>query len=112
MQSIQALAEAGATVIVGTWPPVLNLFKGAMDAGKLAEDLKTSTGDSWKIEKVRQRLISSGGNIDLDQGLGLCYPIGRGSGPVAWKDLLRVSFSKPGDPNVDHQKESVDNIVY
>lgn len=40
---------------MGTWPPVLGLFKATMDAGKLAEDLKTSTGESWKIEKVRGR---------------------------------------------------------
>ena len=47
-----ALAEAGATIAVGTWPPVLGLFKASLDAGKLAEDLKTSTGESWKLEKV------------------------------------------------------------
>lgn len=81
MPSDQALAEAGATVIVGTWPPVLNLFKGAMDAGKLAEDLKTSTGDSWKIEKVRQLLISSGGNIRLAQGWGVSYRLEGAQGP-------------------------------
>lgn len=55
MTPLQALAEAGATIAVGTWPPVLGLFKATMDAGKLAEDLKTSTGESWKIEKVRGR---------------------------------------------------------
>jgi hypothetical protein len=40
---------------VGTWPPVLNIFKTALNSGKFAEDLKMATGDSWKIEKVRCR---------------------------------------------------------
>ncbi|TFJ83343.1 hypothetical protein NSK_005407 [Nannochloropsis salina CCMP1776] len=46
------LAEAGAKVIVGTWPPVLGIFKATLDSGKLAEDLKTSTGESWEIAKI------------------------------------------------------------
>lgn len=49
---LQALAEAGATICVGTWPPVLGIFKASLDAGKMAEDLKTSTGGAWNIEKV------------------------------------------------------------
>lgn len=48
----KALAEAGATIAVGTWPPVLGIFKATLDAGKLEEDLKTSTGDKWEISKV------------------------------------------------------------
>lgn len=50
--SRKALAEAGATIAVGTWPPVLGIFKATLDAGKLEEDLKTSTGDKWEIAKV------------------------------------------------------------
>lgn len=48
----KALAEAGATIVVGTWPPVLNIFKMALDKGKLEEDSKLSDGRVMKIEKV------------------------------------------------------------
>lgn len=48
----KALAEAGAKIIVGTWPPVLGIFKAQLDGGRLAEDLKTSTGGKWEIEKI------------------------------------------------------------
>lgn len=50
--SLKALAEAGATIAVGTWPPVLGIFKATLDSGKLEEDLKTSAGDKWEIAKV------------------------------------------------------------
>lgn len=50
--SSKALAEAGATIAVGTWPPVLGIFKATLESGKLEEDLKTSAGDKWEIAKV------------------------------------------------------------
>ena len=48
----KALAEAGATIIVGTWPPVLNIFKLSLDKGKLDEDRKLSNGGMMDIAKV------------------------------------------------------------
>lgn len=46
------LASAGAKVIVGTWPPVLGIFKKSLDSGKLDEDMNLSNGAKMKIEKV------------------------------------------------------------
>jgi len=48
----KALAEAGATITVGTWPPVLNIFKSSLEKGKFEEDCALSNGKSMKIEKI------------------------------------------------------------
>ena len=48
----KALAEAGASVCVGTWPPALNIFLNLLERGKLAESLKLSGGGSFAFEKI------------------------------------------------------------
>lgn len=52
MQCYQALAEAGATIAVGTWPPVLGIFKTALETGKFDQDMVLSDGSKFKIEKI------------------------------------------------------------
>lgn len=46
----KALAEAGATVCVGTWPPALNIFKTLLRREKL--DLSMADGGKLEFEKV------------------------------------------------------------
>jgi len=48
----KALAEAGATVTVGTWPPVLNIFKKSLETGRFDEDSKLSDGSIMKITSI------------------------------------------------------------
>merc|ERR1719217_1109941 len=48
----KALAEAGATVTVGTWPPVLGIFEKSLRTGKFDEDMILSDGSKMEIEKV------------------------------------------------------------
>ena len=48
----RALADAGATIIVGTWPPVLKIFENGLKKGSFEEDSKLSDGSSMVIEKV------------------------------------------------------------
>jgi len=48
----KALAEAGATITVGTWPPVLNIFKKSLESGRFAEDMKLSDGSMMEIKGV------------------------------------------------------------
>jgi len=48
----KALAEAGATVCVGTWPPALNIFRTMLDRGKLNESLSLSSGGKLSFEKT------------------------------------------------------------
>ena len=49
----KALAEAGATVTVGTWPPVLGIFEKSLKKGSFDEDMKLEDGSLFKIAKVR-----------------------------------------------------------
>jgi len=48
----KALADAGATIIVGTWPPVLKIFEMGMKKGQFDEDAILSDGSKMVIEKV------------------------------------------------------------
>ena len=48
----KALAEAGATVTVGTWPPVLGIFQKSLDKGSFDEDMKLDDGSKFEIAKV------------------------------------------------------------
>uniref|UniRef100_A0A7S3DPZ1 Enoyl-[acyl-carrier-protein] reductase (NADH) n=1 Tax=Entomoneis paludosa TaxID=265537 RepID=A0A7S3DPZ1_9STRA len=48
----RALADAGATIIVGTWPPVLKIFQMGLRKGQFDEDSVLSDGSSMTIEKV------------------------------------------------------------
>lgn len=48
----KALAEAGATITVGTWPPVLGIFQKSLSTGKFDEDMVLSDGSKMVISKV------------------------------------------------------------
>jgi len=48
----KALAEAGATVTVGTWPPVLAIFEKSLKSGKFDEDMILSNGKKMEIAKI------------------------------------------------------------
>ena len=48
----KALAEAGATVTVGTWPPVLGIFQKSLEKGSFDEDMKLEDGSKFEIAKV------------------------------------------------------------
>ena len=39
----KALAEAGASVCVGTWPPALGIFKTLLERGKMDQSLPLAT---------------------------------------------------------------------
>src|SRR5215471_2619081 len=48
----KALAEAGATVCVGTWPPALNIFKTMLERGKFDDSRKMADGSLLSFERV------------------------------------------------------------
>jgi enoyl-[acyl-carrier protein] reductase I len=48
----KALAEAGASVVVGTWPPALTIFNNLLERGKMDESRKLSSGKLLEFEKV------------------------------------------------------------
>jgi enoyl-[acyl-carrier protein] reductase I len=48
----KALAEAGATVSVATWPPAMTIFKNLLERGKLDEARTLSDGSKLTFEHV------------------------------------------------------------
>lgn len=48
----KALAEAGATVCVGTWPPALNIFLNLLERGKMDDSRRLSDGSLLTFEKI------------------------------------------------------------
>ncbi|BAE81392.1 enoyl-[acyl-carrier-protein] reductase [Chlamydia felis Fe/C-56] len=48
----KVLAEAGATIIVGTWVPIYKIFSQSWDLGKFDESRKLSDGSLLEIKKV------------------------------------------------------------
>ena len=48
----KALAEAGASVCVGTWPPALNIFLNLLERGKMDESRRMSSGELLTFEKI------------------------------------------------------------
>jgi enoyl-[acyl-carrier protein] reductase I len=48
----KALAEAGATVCVGTWPPALGIFQTLLRRGKLDASLPLSDGRKLEFERI------------------------------------------------------------
>src|ERR1700716_1687907 len=48
----KSLADAGANVSVGTWPPALNIFMNLMERGKMDESRKLSSGQLLQFEKI------------------------------------------------------------
>lgn len=48
----KALAEAGAAVSVGTWPPALNIFLNLLERGKMDESRRMSSGEMLTFEKI------------------------------------------------------------
>jgi enoyl-[acyl-carrier protein] reductase I len=48
----KALAEAGASVCVGTWPPALGIFKTLLERGKLDESRALAGGGKLDFERI------------------------------------------------------------
>ena len=46
------LAEAGATILVGTWTPIYKIFTTSLENGKFDESRKLSDGSLMQFEKV------------------------------------------------------------
>ena len=48
----KALAEAGATVCVGTWPPAMNIFENLLERGKMDQSMMLARGGKMAFEKI------------------------------------------------------------
>jgi enoyl-[acyl-carrier protein] reductase I len=48
----KALAEAGAAICVGSWPPALGIFTKLLERGKMEESLRLSDGRKLEFERI------------------------------------------------------------
>jgi enoyl-[acyl-carrier protein] reductase I len=48
----KSLAEAGATIVLGTWPPALGIFQRLLRMGKMDESLVLSGGRKLEFERI------------------------------------------------------------
>ncbi len=48
----KALAEAGAAVCLGTWPPALGIFKTMLERGKFDDSLRLADGSKLAFERI------------------------------------------------------------
>src|SRR5262245_45725326 len=48
----KSLAEAGATICVGSWPPALGIFSKLLERGKIEESLRLSDGRKLEFERI------------------------------------------------------------
>jgi len=48
----KALAEAGASICVGSWPPALGIFTKLLERGKMEESMRLSGGRSLEFERI------------------------------------------------------------
>ncbi|MCA1826093.1 MAG: enoyl-[acyl-carrier-protein] reductase [Myxococcales bacterium] len=48
----KALAEADASIVLGTWPPAMNIFETLLRRGKIDESRKLSDGRMLEFEKI------------------------------------------------------------
>jgi enoyl-[acyl-carrier protein] reductase I len=48
----KALAEAGASVCVGTWPPALGIFQKLLERGKMEDSMRLSDGRTLAFERI------------------------------------------------------------
>ena len=48
----KAMAEAGASICVGTWPPAMNIFLNLLERGRMDASLALSDGRKMAFEKI------------------------------------------------------------
>ena len=48
----KALAEAGAAISLGSWPPALGIFTKLLERGKIEESMRLSDGRKLKFERI------------------------------------------------------------
>jgi enoyl-[acyl-carrier protein] reductase I len=48
----KCLAEAGASVCLGSWPPALGIFQKLLDRGKMNESMTLADGNRMEFEKI------------------------------------------------------------
>jgi enoyl-[acyl-carrier protein] reductase I len=95
---VRALAQAGATVCVGTWPPTLKIFTKSLERGKL--DMSLPGGGTIELEKIYplDAVFDSPEDVPDDVRADKRYAELTGYTIQEVADQLRADF---GDPCLD-----------
>ncbi len=48
----KCLAEAGASICVGSWPPALGIFTKLLERGKMDESMRLGDGRKFEFERI------------------------------------------------------------
>jgi enoyl-[acyl-carrier protein] reductase I len=48
----KAMAEAGASIVVGTWPPALGIFQKLLERGKMDASMQLARGGKLEFERI------------------------------------------------------------
>ena len=48
----KAMAEAGASIVVGTWPPALGIFEKLLERGKMEASMQLARGGRLEFERI------------------------------------------------------------
>ena len=97
---VRALAAAGASVCVGTWPPTLRIFTKSLERGKL--DLSLPDGGEIELERIyplsgsgATRAVTLG---DVTEGT-YSTPVS-GSEPTSTCEWMRARGRRPADDSM------------
>ncbi len=96
----KALAEAGATICLGTWPPALGIFKTLLERGKLDGSLQLADGTKLGFERIYPL------DADFDTATEIPAALAeskryRDHGDVSVAGLAARLSSDFGDPSLD-----------
>jgi enoyl-[acyl-carrier protein] reductase I len=104
----KSLAEAGAKVSVGTWPPALNIFLNLLERGKIDESRKLSSGALMEFEKVYplDAAFDTMGDVPEELRSNKRY---KDAGDVSIDGVAQRIRSDFGDPSLDIVVHSLAN---
>src|SRR3954466_13894372 len=96
----KALAEAGATICVGTWPPALKIFQNLLERGKMDESRKLSNGKLLEFEKIYPLDAAFGTLADMPEEIRTNKRYAELSGPTV-AGIAAQMQKDFGDKSVD-----------
>ena len=92
-----SLAEAGASVVLGVWPPAMGIFETLLARGKLDESRKLSDGSMLVTERIGRLRIVRDGKLDEQPIAGV--PIVRPGGPRGLQGLMDIALHPQFEQN-------------
>ena len=100
----KAMAEAGATIVVGTWPPALGIFQKLLERGKMDASMQLARGGRLEFERIYPLDAAYDTMADVPQEVreNKRY-LEQGDFTVAGvRDCLRADFGEQGIDIVVH----------